>query len=386
MSGSEVQNPDATVQKVSTETLAELIREKGSLSPAELLEVFEGVLDDLESAHAGGQLHLDITSARIVRQDGRFRLTGFGAGKLGTVRYMSPERCSKGAVDVRSDIYSLGVVLYEAATGRVPFDIDLRHECMEAHLNRPPDPPRLVNPAITPELERVILRALVKNPAGRYQNVAELRRALVAAVGLPAEPRVAAGADVEGAIEATRPRRSARGLVLIVPLALAVAVAAFLFLGGERMPDLRGRSLDSAREVLARLKVKALESEEVDDTLPAGTVVGQVPPSGTRLGRTTAVKLLVSRGRVTMPDLRGQTVDEATALLARYGTKVIVETAYSDQAEFGTVAQTRPDVGQTITPQTRVLLTVSGGRATCPKCRARREPQARFCIRCGYRF
>ncbi|MFO7650179.1 MAG: PASTA domain-containing protein [bacterium] len=379
------------------DSLTALLEAEGRLGPTELVRVFGEVLDDLERAHADARLHRDITSARIVRQDGRFVLTGYGAGKLGNVRYMAPERCQGAVADARSDIYSLGVALYEAATGRLPFESELRHECIDAQVNRPPDPPRLVNSDISPELERVILRALSKNPAGRYQTASEFRAALIQAVGAPvsirqeAAEREAPWVESTGSAEPELRRRFRLG-VLVVPAALLVAAAAFFFLrggqmlGGSRMPGLLGIPVAAAESRLARLNVGGVAVEEVPDTLPAGTVVGQDPGQGQTVSPSTAVVLQVSSGSAGFPDLIGVDADDAIARVRRLGMEPAVETIHSDAHATGKVVSTRPRAGEVVETAGRVTVVVSAGRATCPKCGARREPQARFCTKCGFKF
>ncbi len=383
--------PDAEESGVST--LAQLLAKRGCLSATEVAEILGGVLDDLQAVHSRAEVHGDITSARIVLKDGRYTLTGRGAGGLGDVRYMSPERCQKRAPDSRSDIYSLGVVLYEAVTGRRPFDCELRHECIAAHINRPPDPPRLVSSEVSPELERVILRALSKNPAGRYQSVAEFRSALLDALEKPQESAVLqSGNDVGAAVEskrlpASRQRARFSPLVLVIPVALFVAGAAFVLLRGvRRMPDVRGKTLLEAKELLLSVGVDAVGVEETEDAAPAGSVVVQEPEPGSRVGARTAVVLRVSTGRIVVPELAGRDSSDAVEQLRRLGVSPVVETSFSDIQPEGRVIGTRPAVGSAIASGATVVVTVSGGRATCLRCGAARERGARFCVRCGFRF
>ena len=154
-------------------TLADLLKERGALPEPEIIWIFGQVLEELEHAHNQRMLHRDISPARIVRDEVDWKLVDYGLPSLGTVRYMSPERCQGRALDERSDIYSLGVVLFEAATGSVPFDAQMKHQLMEAHVSKAPPAPRGFNRQVSAEIEQVILRALSKNPADRYQTATE---------------------------------------------------------------------------------------------------------------------------------------------------------------------------------------------------------------------
>jgi hypothetical protein len=392
---------DAGVAKATT--LADLLKERGALLEPELLTIFLQVLGDLESAHRQGMLHRDISPERITLVGANWKLTDYGSSKVGTVWYMSPERCQGQSLDARSDIYSLGVALYEAATGRLPFDAEMKFQVMEAHLNTAPPPPRAIKEAVSPELEQVILRALSKDPDDRFQSAAEFKGALEQLPGAsdasptpvaqPAnEPAVepAAGPAESLPVDVQPAARRVKPVAILVPLAVVIAAAAVLFftgvIGPRRVPLVTGIGAAEAQEVLLGKRFR-VETDTVDETLAAGTVVTQEPVAGEWVARSRAVTLTVSTGMVAVPDLAGMTLDDARAQLARLAlTEVKVDSPYSDRDSIGIVLSSKPDAGAKLAPHSPVGLTVCGGRATCPDCGARRQAGAQFCTTCGYRF
>ena len=380
----------------TTKTLADVLKEHGTLPEPELFKTFLQVLGDLESAHGQQILHRDISPTRIIlNSGGTWKLTDYGLAKVGTVRYMSPERCQGKPLDVRSDIYSLGAVLFEATTGSPPFNAEMKFQIMEAHVSTPPPSPRAMNPAVTAELEQVILRALAKNPADRFQNSGEFRRALAELAGVsdqsPTPPERPAAESVEGGpAEAASGSRRTKLVAILVPLAGVITVVVVLFLtgviGSRRVPAVTGMGRDEAESVLRGKGLRA-EIDSVDDTLASGTVAAQLPAAGVKVRGSRAVKLSVSTGMVTAPTLTGLPLADARARLARLAlTAAKVDTQYSDDHGPDTVVSSGLKAGTKVAPGSRVSLTVSSGRATCPECGARREAGAKFCTRCGYKY
>jgi len=181
-----------TTELVEGTTLAQRL-ELGPLSLEETVSYFSQVLSGLAHAHALGVVHRDLTPAHIIlTSDGRVKLTGFALAKattdpqltqpgtvLGSLDYISPEQVKGlGELDARTDIYSLGIVLYEAVTGRRPFQEKSQFEVMLAHVNSIPLAPSIVNPQVAPELSDIILKAIAKHPAARFQTADEFRRNL----------------------------------------------------------------------------------------------------------------------------------------------------------------------------------------------------------------
>jgi serine/threonine-protein kinase len=196
-----------TAEFVEGATLASLCR-RGWLASPETIRVIIAVLSGLEEAHDLGIVHRGITAEHVmVANDGQVKVGGFGLAKsasdvgltqigaaLGDPRYMSPEQVmASGPLDCRADVYAVGIVLFEALTGRVPFDGGNEFEIMVAQVDTPPPRPSSINPGISPELERVVLTALAKKREDRFPTVRDFRSALAALTApvIVAEPNPA---------------------------------------------------------------------------------------------------------------------------------------------------------------------------------------------------
>jgi serine/threonine-protein kinase len=391
------QNPPGTDQTVvvKTTTLADVLKERGALPEPELLKIFLQVLEGLEQAHSRAKLHRDICSARIVLEGETWKLAEYGTARVGTVRYMSPERCHGKPLDARSDTYSLGVALFEATTGRVPFDADMKFKIINAQVSNPPPSPHAIRPSVSPELERVILRALSKNPAGRFQTAAEFKRALdgvvLAAKASGASAKPAAAPSRRAAEKAGSEPKRVKPAAILIPLAvIIVAVAAYFLLkggiSGPRVPSVVGLGKNAAEQALRKAGF-GVDVENADDTLEAGTVVAQAPAAGEKVSGSRAVVLKVSSGLVAVPSLAGLTLAEARARLAELTlTAAKVDSQYSDCQGVGIIVSTAAKSGTKLAPHSSVSLVISAGRATCPECGTRRETGAKFCTKCGYKF
>jgi serine/threonine-protein kinase len=272
------------------------------------------------------------------------------AAILGTASYLSPEQAQGQPVDGRSDIYSLGCVLYEMVTGRPPFLGDSPVAVASKQVLEQPTPPSRLNPDVTADLDAVILRALAKNPANRYQSAEEMRADLERAKrGLPvdATPLLPAGATqvldrppahATEVLPPTEPERRTNWVPIVVTLVLIALLGGLLwFLAANvlnnddqqtgvnvTVPDVVGKSRTQAEQDLteAGLEIGTITRvPAADDTQQPGTVVEQDPAANTEVERETAVDLTIVAApeAVTIPDLEGASPEDAQAALLDLG-------------------------------------------------------------------
>ncbi len=393
----------SVMEYVEGRTLAEYLATGGRLSPTKAAEIAEKVAEALAAAHAQGVIHRDIKPANImVTRDGRVKVMDFGiarlvagpdtveqtAAVLGTAAYLSPEQAQGEAVDARSDLYSLGVVLYEILAGRPPFTGDSAMAVAYKHVQETPVPPSTLNPDVPPQLDAVVMRSLAKNPANRYQTAGEfgddLRR-VIAGQEVEATPLLPAGAGATQVI--SRPASTA----LLPPtepdddrrvwLWILIGALILLILGGGAyllaqsllgpatkvtVPDVVGMSIeDATAELTAKgLTVAQPPLTKLDDTVVPGTVLVQDPPPNTTLNEGDPVTLTIARAAktFTVPDLTGKTIDEATALLTAQDLKLGNQSeAPSDAIAAGHIISQVPAANDEVLKDTPVDVIVSTG-------------------------
>jgi eukaryotic-like serine/threonine-protein kinase len=227
-------------------TLESLLAGRGSLEPEEAARIVRSALQGLGHAHRHGVVHRDVKPGNIlIDRDGYVKVTDFGIAKaafagddltttgnlLGTSRYLAPEQVTGGPADARTDLYATGIVLYEALTGRTPFQADTHIATATMRLNKDPVPPRALRSGISRELNEVVMRALARDPDERYQSAEEMAEALERAIpsdGSPGPPPPVPAIEPE---PAPPPVRSWFVVPLLVLLVAAMAVGGFWILG-----------------------------------------------------------------------------------------------------------------------------------------------------------
>jgi serine/threonine-protein kinase len=403
-------------------TLKELLVARGPTPIAVAIDYARQILAALGFAHRNGVVHRDIKPHNVsVASDGRVKVMDFGIARagtsqmtetgsiIGTAQYLSPEQAKGAPVGPASDIYSVGIVLYEMLTGSVPFTGDTPLEIAMKHLSTTPEPPSERRPEVPHELDSIVLRALAKNPADRYPSAeamdADLARAArgqavapeteeaatqvlrgVGAVTVSSAPteivRRAAGTGSRppaygpptGLYEYDEPvrRRS------FWPWLLAVALIAAAVVGGwyvytkiqDQLAANKPVAVPLVEGQVERLAVSNIRDAGLtpkvirrpDDKVPETHVVSQDPGAGTRTDKGNPVTIVVSTGqpKVDVPDVRGDQATDAVAEITRQGLVAKVVHINSDK-ETGTVTGQDPAPGKQVVKGTSVRINVSQG-------------------------
>jgi serine/threonine-protein kinase len=295
---------------------------------------------------------------------------------MGTAQYLSPEQAQGHAVSAASDIYSIGIMLYELLTGRVPFEGESAVTVALKQVNEPATPPSAYNPAVTPELEAAVMRALEKDPARRYPDadafIAALQAArdgtatvVLAAPPPPLEPPSEVYVYPE---EPLAPRREGGRwwLWLLAVLVAALGLAAVLLLPGTQkvsVPTVVGADQANAE---AKLRQDGFHVDTVQKTAeqPSGQVIGQDPTGGTKAKKGSTVTLTVSSGpqQVAIPQVVGLTVSSARGRLSKAGLQASEREQNSDTVAQGRVISVSPPEGQKVDKGSSVTLVVSSGK------------------------
>ena len=421
------------MELIQGKTLKDIINEDGKLSWKWSVNIAIQIASALETAHKNNIIHRDIKPHNIIiTEEGIAKVTDFGIAKavsnstitafgttIGSVHYFSPEHARGGYTDAKSDLYSLGIVLYEMLTGRVPFDADTPVSVALKQVQEEPVDPIKYNPDIPISVNRIILKAMQKDPNLRYQNATEMLKDLTLALKKPNEDFVVLAtrsddsptqkiptiyelemeknndrrAPVGDSNKTTKKESSLKGFYLKHKWAKPVTVlliATILFIVAmfstiaifnsgrtkqEDMPNLIGvegigrMSKDEAIKVLNDLGFKEITiEEEYSDEVEEGYVIAQVPQGkeNFKINVTEPITLTVSKGQkiVTLPKkMIGKRLDDVTAELDKLDLKYEIKEENDEKVEAGVVLSVDPEEGEEITAATTIQIVVSKGSA-----------------------
>jgi beta-lactam-binding protein with PASTA domain/predicted Ser/Thr protein kinase len=387
------------MQLLEGRSLKELIDQ--GLTPEQSAALIRQVLEAAGFAHRNGVVHRDLKPQNvIVDAEGKATVTDFGIARagaseitqagsvMGTPHYFSPEQAQGQAVTAVSDLYAIGVILYEALAGRVPFEADSAVAIAMKQVSSAPQRPSSINPAVSPALDAVVMRALEKEPGQRFQSAEAFIAALDAAIS---EPRAELGgtasfaplpptaiSDEEAAAIAAGEREGERRLWLWLALA-AVLLGGLLGFALTRdtstdVPAVTGNQLNVAISLLQQNGFKVGKVERVQREVAVNTVLEQDPPPGGASLDCAFLSFFCSKPKVALTvsagpgsakvpgGLAGLSQEEATAKLEGAGFAVQTVSANSDQVEAGLTIRSDPSGGTTLTRGSTVVLTISKGQ------------------------
>ncbi|GAA3989898.1 MULTISPECIES: Stk1 family PASTA domain-containing Ser/Thr kinase [Streptomyces] len=426
--------PYIVMEYVDGSTLRELLHSGRRLLPERTLEMTIGILQALEYSHRAGIVHRDIKPANVMlTRNGQVKVMDFGIARamgdsgmtmtqtsavIGTAQYLSPEQAKGEQVDARSDLYSTGCLLYELLTVRPPFVGDSPVAVAYQHVREEPQPPSVFDPELTPEMDAIVLKALVKDPNYRYQSADEMRidieacldgqpvaaTAAMGSVGYGGYPddqpttalRADAGATTmlppmnpddggygyDDRPDRRRQKKSNTSTILLVVAGVLVLVGAILigkwiFDGGGvsnstvAVPNFIGQTQDDAQKQAINAGLKFTTSEKACEAQPKGQVCEQDPKAETKVQKDTTVNLVVSTGapKVTVPSVIGLPVDEAKEQLSGDDYEFTVKTETRESSDDpGSVLDQDPVKGEEVEKGSTITLTIAKAeeKATVP--------------------
>ncbi len=418
--------PYIIMEYVDGQTLREIVKTTGPMSQQQVLDVMADVCAALDFSHRHQIIHRDVKPANImINRAGAVKVMDFGiaralgegqnvtqtAAVIGTAQYLSPEQARGEAVDARSDVYAAGCVLYELLTGEPPFTGDSPVAVAYQHVREDPKAPSEVNPAVPPQLDAVVLKALSKNPLNRYQSAAEMRSDIVrvrsgqapfapsvmsaderTAMLTPGPPPTSSTRRMNGRgvplppapqydeyyADEERPRRTGRVIAIVLGVLVVLGLIGFVgyqLLSGPAaptqvaVPPIVGQTQqDAANQIIAAgLRVGNVTQQEsrVDQV---GKVLSSDPAAGTQAAQRSSVDMTVGSGpaSVNVPALTGMSVNDASALLKSQGLILGKQSNQptGEASQVGKIISSSPGPGQQVKGGSAVDVTVGVQQTT----------------------
>lgn len=416
------------MELIEGKVLADIIKERGPLAPREALSIAKQIATALSHAHKNQIIHRDVKPHNILlTNDGVAKITDFGIAKavnsativgqtgtvMGSVHYFSPEQARGGYVDEKSDIYSLGIVMYEMLTGKVPFDAENPVAVAMKHMNEDMIPPSQINPNVPADLETIIMKATDKYQINRYKSADEMLDALNSATlstiginggsnknqnldstvminlinesgidlggGAPPDKKQRGGAkngnEGDNGLKGKKKFKwnKVKVIAIIAALILAFPLSQLILLGVDAItapntvtvPDLSGKTVDEATTALDKLGLKLATDKEVTSSeYSKGEIVSQDPEADmvVKAGNTVTVNISKGTQKGTVPNVVGKTEADAVYLLGSYGYDEGLVTQEDSELPAGTVIKQDPAAGTNASEGTNVSLVLSLGK------------------------
>lgn len=406
---------------VDGRTLNDIIVSEGRLSVDRTADYSAQILDALDHAHSNGVIHRDIKPHNIlITRDGRVKVTDFGIARavsasaltetgrvIGTVNYTSPEQARGAAATAESDIYSLGVVMYEMLTGRLPFAGDTPVSVALKHVQEEPTPISILSPGVVPQFERVVMRALAKNPEDRWRTARSFKHAVVRARQAAADgsgqgvPLVVDGEESKAPpprkgndehnitrpfekpgegfeVQRDEPKRDrSRRLKVWGAVAVVIVLVAGAAVGALHafrqwiqveevpVPEVVGQTLPEAEGVMRRNRLVLDSSvKRYDDEVEYNRIISQDPVAGVKRKVHSAVRVVVSLGpeMITVPDLFNKTEREARFELEGLKISLGEKTdGYHEELQPGRIMGQEPEAGMYVSKGSKIDIVISAG-------------------------
>lgn len=401
------------MELVEGKTLSAIIHEEAPMPYSRVIEISRQIASGLAVAHKNGIIHRDIKPHNIlINEDGSAKIADFGIAKaastttiidgtgetiMGSVHYFSPEQARGGYVDEKTDIYSLGIVMYEMLTGKVPFDGDNPVTVALMHINESVPSPSTIADGIPPQLDKIVMKATEKYQSNRFKSAEEVIEALnnidfvTRMVGSDSYTRVIPTTDIRSAElrregealdgsqnrEDIKPKKKQKkfknrrkrliiiGIVIVILIGGGTALAMTLFKGNITVPDVRGMTFQEAEKELKKADLKIAEGKKVySSKYKIDKITSQDPKEKTKAQKGSTVTVDISKGpkEDTAPNLIGLSEKEARERIKKYGFKVGDVQTVRDVKPKGTVVGQDPKSGDEIKSGGTINLLISDGK------------------------
>lgn len=396
------------MEDIEGRNLKDIIKEKGRLPISEALDISKQICSALVIAHKNNIIHCDIKPHNIlITPDQQVKVTDFGIARavtsstmtitdtiVGSAHYFSPEQARGGEIKTRSDLYSLGIVLYEMLTGEVPFKGDSPISVALKHIQETPKKPSLINPELTPVVERLVMKAIAKDPEERFRNAGEMRENILQIIEKVKKKQI--DKTVINKLDDTLVMKKAKvkaenerkylsqniekkalplwakwaiGLsfiTLIAVISILIFYQAYMDVPIVGVPDVIGMGYEEAKEEasLVGLHLEKQNEGVHHPEIPEGKIISQFPVGGEKVRQTRTIMVTVSKGPaiLTVPDLKNLTIREAQVILDNHNLTIgEQEYQYSDEVEKDRIISQQPESGEEIGLETLINLIISNG-------------------------
>lgn len=384
--------------------LSDIIAEEAPMEYRKVIDITRQVASALSVAHKNKIIHRDVKPHNImITEDGTAKLADFGIAKavndatlstgskvIGSVHYFSPEQARGNYVDERSDIYSLGIVMYEMLTGKVPFDGDNPVTVALKHINEEITPPSDLVSGIPPQLERAVLKCANKFQTNRYASANELIEDLdniefvtkivgnnlfnEASAAVERNRYDSEGEEIEDNKKAKK-NKSGKKKKVIVGVVSAIALLLIMFIAGKSfglfgqtkisVPDLSGMTIEQAEKTASKDGFKLKEGKQVyNSEVAEGRVAQQNPEAGSKQNKGSTITVNLSKGSKagTVPNIIGKKYDEIDKILKDNGYKLGIVKEVTSTEPAGTVLKQDPEGGTDADKGSKINVTVSDGK------------------------